>query len=285
MQLTNHSNLPEAVVQAVKNDEYSRGDSDISITSLLLPPRLRVLRDRNDDKITEDVSERLYSLQGRMIHGILEKAAITDLSEQRLYMDVLGWKVSGQTDNYVFDSGRLSDYKYQTVWRFIDGLPEEMIAQTNLYAHIFQSNGLPVNSLDIIAMFRDWSKLEARRNRDYPQLPIQTYAVPLWSHEQRQEFLEARVRLHQEAATQEMPEVCSPEERWQRPEKFALMKLGNRRASKLFNTKEEADNALQGMKKLSDYFVERRPPEDLRCMNYCSAAPFCPYYLENYGPR
>src|SRR3954463_10849323 len=38
MKLTNRLGLPEPIVAAVANDGYSRGDADISVTSLLKPP-------------------------------------------------------------------------------------------------------------------------------------------------------------------------------------------------------------------------------------------------------
>ena len=44
MILTNKHNLPEAIVAAIMNDSYTKGDADISVTELLSPPQLRALR-------------------------------------------------------------------------------------------------------------------------------------------------------------------------------------------------------------------------------------------------
>ena len=44
MKLTNNHNLPEAIVAAIMNDSYTKGDADISVTELLTPPQLRHLK-------------------------------------------------------------------------------------------------------------------------------------------------------------------------------------------------------------------------------------------------
>lgn len=72
--LTNKLNLPLAVVQAVTNDPYTRGDSDISVTQLISPPYQRRLRQTVEP--VEDVAERLFSLYGQLAHGLLERAGL-----------------------------------------------------------------------------------------------------------------------------------------------------------------------------------------------------------------
>ena len=98
--LTNKLNLPLAVVKAVTNDPYTRGDSDISVTQLISPPYQRRLRQTVEP--VEDVAERLFSLYGQLAHGLLERAGLKVGSnvETRLFTEVSGWKVSGQYDLY-----------------------------------------------------------------------------------------------------------------------------------------------------------------------------------------
>ena len=73
MKYTNKLNLPQPLVSAIVNDKYDSGTSDISVTSLLKPYQLRAL-ERHHDKLTEDIADRIWSLLGQVIHGILERA-------------------------------------------------------------------------------------------------------------------------------------------------------------------------------------------------------------------
>jgi hypothetical protein len=70
--LTNRLGLPQAVVDAVANDPYTRGDSDISVTQLIQPPYQRKLR--QEVEIVEDASDKIWSMVGQIGHGILERA-------------------------------------------------------------------------------------------------------------------------------------------------------------------------------------------------------------------
>ena len=54
MKYTNKHNLPIEIIRAIKNDQYSKGESHISVTGLLQSPRIRLLNIENQDKITVD---------------------------------------------------------------------------------------------------------------------------------------------------------------------------------------------------------------------------------------
>ena len=74
MKITNNHNLPQSVVSAVSNDPYDRGGSDYTCTELISPVRQVMLRHRHGDEITEDASDRVWSLLGQAVHHILERA-------------------------------------------------------------------------------------------------------------------------------------------------------------------------------------------------------------------
>ncbi len=76
MRLTNLLSLPQPIVDAVANDDYSRGNADISVTSLISPPRQVALLGQHYDELTEDVSDRIYSLFGKAIHKIIESGGL-----------------------------------------------------------------------------------------------------------------------------------------------------------------------------------------------------------------
>src|SRR6185312_4199648 len=184
MKLTNNLSLPKPIVDAVRNDSYDspKDAKSISVTTLLKPARIVALERKHADEIEEDVSDRIFSLCGQVVHGILERADKTGIAERRLSIEVEGWKVSGQMDRYL--DGLLQDYKFVTAYKFKDaGVPEEYEQQLNVYAEILRQNGHTVTRMQIVGILRDWSKMEARRDPAYPQTQIVIRDVPLWPSE------------------------------------------------------------------------------------------------------
>jgi hypothetical protein len=267
--LTNRLNLPQPIVDAVKNDSYSSGDADMSVTTLLKPPRVVALEKLYEFAIEEDASDRIWSLCGQVIHGILERADVSGIAERRLSIEVEGWKISGQMDRY--EKAVLQDYKFVTAYKFKDaGVPEDYEAQLNIYAEILRSHGHPVLKAEIVGILRDWSRMEARRDESYPQTQIVVREVPLWSAERVQAFIRERVILHKQAQV-ELP-LCVAKDRWAKPDTFAVTKQGAKRATRVY---EDEDEALAHARQDSTLFVKKRLGENVRCANYCSVARFC----------
>ena len=294
MRITNKKGFPAALVKAVKNDSYSRGSANRSVTGLLEPPQQAALKELYADQIVEDVSDLTFALYGQIVHKILEQAGEQSrnaINEQRLYAEVGGWTISGQTDTLTLTEDQrswiITDYKFVTSYKFKRNYSGELVMdegyenQLNMYAYLLRENGFKVDGLKIVAIYRDWSKMEAKRDSTYPQLGAETHDVPLWSEERAKAFIEERVRLHQEAenadALYRLPE-CSNEERWARPDKYALMPTAkSARARKLFDTNDSAlDFVNNPRNKVKEGWVlEYRPGANVRCENYCNVAQFC----------
>ncbi|MBK1733636.1 hypothetical protein [Thiococcus pfennigii] len=278
MRITNHANLPEAIVEAIRRDPYDAGPCDISLTRLIGPPQIRILERRHDEAIEEDAADRIWALVGQIGHGILERAENTAIAERRLFADVAGWRISGQLDRLVvLPDGRLQDYKFTSVWACQDGPKEEWVAQLNALRWLLHANGYPpTRTLEIVAILRDWSRGKARAGGGYPRHQVRVLPVGLWTLEEAESYLIGRVRLHQaaEAAAAEgrpLPE-CTPEERWARPDTYAVRKPGRKTALRVFERAAEA-HALAAA--TPDGYVEARPGEAVRCAGYCAVAPFC----------
>jgi len=278
MKLTNRMNLPEAIVEAVRNDGYTKGDADISVTQLVAPPQKVALEREYADQITEDASDRIFSLIGQSIHTILERANRKGVSERRLSIMVEGWKISGAMDLYEED-GVLNDYKTTSAWSVKNGIKDEWLAQLNSYAHILRENGHEVRGLRVVALLRDWSKMEAARSPDYPQSQVAVMPVELWPAQIAAKYVRDRVILHQ-LARQSLPS-CTSSERWEKAPVFALMKRGQKKAVKLYDNRAEADSHASSDPKA--LYVQARPGEATRCRFYCAAAKFCPQYQSETG--
>ena len=67
---------------------------------------------------------------------------------------------------------------------------------------------------------------------------------------------------------------CTPEERWERPTHFAVMKQGQKRVVRVFDTREEAEGNITK----AGLYVEERAGSSVRCEYYCRVASFCPQY-------
>ena len=279
--ITNNLGLPEAIVRAVANDSYSRGGADISITGLLKPARATALEAAHVGDLTEDAADRIWALTGQLIHTLLERSGGDAIREERLSAECLGWTVSGAMDELAASSDSaaldINDWKFSTVWKFKDGVPADHVAQVNGYAWLLRENGFAVGTARITAIYRDWSKLEAKRDSAYPHSQVQVFQVPLWDAGHAVAWVEERVRAHQEARVV-LPE-CTVEERWAKSDRWAVTKRGNSRATKLCDSEAEAAVVAAGLqaavRKPDSYTITRRPGESTRCAHYCAAAPYC----------
>lgn len=268
MKITNRFGLPEAIVLAVERDTYT-GGGDITCTTLIDSPQIRVLGRKHKDEMEVDCSQLVFALMGQALHTVLERAGLKEegmVVEQRLYAEVNGWQVSGQVDRMHVSAGKLSDFKHTTVYkrRGNDGWTRQL----NVLRWLAHKNGVELKHLEVVAVFRDWKKRDAQRNPDYPQAPIMTIPVPLWSLEDAEEYVRERVYLHQAASRgEEVP--CTDEERWFSGNTFALMNTGGKRALKVSSDRSALPEPTEGQ------YVEQRPGEYKRCDSFCDVQAYC----------
>lgn len=301
MLLTNKFNLPGPVYQALARDDYAKGPADFSVTELFQPPQIRVLRKKHENDIQEDAIDRIWSLLGTSIHKILEgTSGIERLSEERYYTTFEGCTISGQADSYVFLDDLIQDWKLTSAWSILlRSRDDDWTKQLNAYAWLlgrphyrlvdgkFEEMPLkPVKALQVVAFLRDWSKLEAKRNVDYPQKQIEIVDIPLFDPGAMDSIIAKRIHLHRKAEA-DIVEPCTPEEMWEKDTKYAVMKPGRERAIKLCASRSEAETWISmNMRSSEAGYVQERPGARTRCESYCNVAKFCPQYaayLESAG--
>ncbi len=247
MKITNNSNLPQSVFEALSRNEYSREGADISVTELIDSPRVRVLKKLHDDKIEMEAESLLASFLGTCFHKGIESGTKTGTAERRLSIKVNGWTLSGGMDHW--DQGVLTDYKTATTWKTkldcADGRIEEWENQLNVYAQILRENGVAVTKLMLFCLFKDWNRgglsQAVKSNKifvpyhqgGYPDKAWVYFEIPLWDESSAKRYIQTRVELHQEAE-KTLP-LCTNKEIW--------------RGS--------------------------------RCKSYCAAAPFCDQFKES----
>jgi len=290
MKITNKNNLPDTFLSFARDGKYDKGNADISVTTLIDSPRINILKVQNKAEIESDVSDMIWPLLGTAVHHMLEsgpaKGNVT--MEERLFVNINGWSLSGAIDHQEEIDGKIhiSDYKVTSVWSVIYG-KEEWVKQLNCYAQMVRmAKDKKVASVRIIAILRDWNRRDAMLKPDYPKSPVATVDIPLWPEAQAIEYLHDRIEVHQDAQmmwdTKEAVVNCSDDERWMKKTTYALTKKGNKRATKVFEFFDDAaaELLIHGL----GYEVITRKGEYTRCEQYCSVSEFCTQFaMEKVG--
>ena len=281
-QITNNHNLPQTLVNLAERRNYTRGKSDRSITQLIDSPRVSILRMANDNKIQEDVIDTFWANLGSALHHITEKGADDKhIVEERLFLEIENWTVSGAIDvQRIEDDNSITvmDYKFTSVWA-VKNPKLDWERQLNCYAYlVHECKGKEIKELQVIAFLRDWNRNNAKRDQSYPQQQIMVVPIKLWSYEEQRNYLKDRTIKHREAlqdyAFEKGMSECSPEERWQREDTYAVKKKKNIRALKVFNNMEDAKKLAK--EKGDEYEVEERIGIPVRCVdNYCKVNTWC----------
>ncbi len=215
-----------------------------------------------------EITDVVPLLRGSALHHILEDAAIGDgsvISEERLHAEHDGWNISGKPDLITTGDGTLVDYKDSSVWAYIYDKPD-WIAQLNGYDWLARRNGIRLTGLEVDLFVGDWRRSEARRMGDYPPRAV-AIPIPRWTPDVQTDYIEQRLARHRA----EIPPPCTREERWARPDQWAVKKDGNKKAAAIYDSESDAVKALK-----SGYLIEHRPGESVRCSSYCLARPWCP---------
>lgn len=292
MKITNHLNLPQPFVSAVES-EYVPTPQQYSVTTVLNPSRYVILSRRHNSEVEQDVADMIWLLFGISFHSILEnsRAEEEQLQEQYLKQDLgmfdkelEGYKLSGKADLLDTKTNTMIDYKTTSVYKVMFGDYEDWRKQLLMYAWLFRQQGYEVNKGQIVALMKDHSKSKAKFDRTYPQYPVKVIDFEF----NDQDFIDIEkeiidkfkeLKRCEQLKDNELP-MCSMEERWNDGNKYAVKKKGNKRAERVFDTKEQAEKY---MKDKEGYEIEERLGEDRRCLEYCSSCVFCPYWKERYG--
>lgn len=286
MLLTNKHKLPQQYVNLVTRWNVKQKRADYSVTHLITPPQLAVLRERHDAEITEDVSDLVWRVFGQIAHKLYEeKNAFDRFNEEPMILDIGGVTVSATPDSYSLEAdGTLDDYKVTSVFSILLGLKTEWETQLNCYKLFFERNGFQVSKMRILGMLRDWQKAKAAVDPAYPPTAFPVIDVPLWADGEAMWYMEERIVNHSAAAELSDADLatmypCSGLDKWERAPTHCAMKVGNKRSSYGSQTTPRTEVAVNDwiarQKNPRKFSVAFRPGARVRCAGYCVAAPFC----------
>ena len=283
MKITNKFNIPQTIINILDRPTYSKGKANLSVTQLLNSPKIVALTKKFEDQIEQDASDMVWSIFGSAVHNILEHGKDDNhIVEQRIHKEYDGWNISGAIDLQVVNENGIDvkDYKTTTVWAVMNEKIEWEV-QLNIYAGLVEDvKKIPVTSVGIVAIIRDWNRRESTTREGYPEAPIKEIPIRLWSKEERDQYIADRIALHSacEFAIEtdgDLPD-CTPEEMWEKQTTYAIKKIGNKRAFKVYETEKDALDAIADMEKT--YEIEVRKGERTRCTNFCPVNTWCAQY-------
>jgi len=228
----------------------------------------------------------VWSIFGTAIHGVLEHGADENhLIEERLHAKIDGWSISGAIDLQIVNEDgtvTINDYKTTGAWSVMNE-KIDWEYQLNIYAWLVEKvKQTKVFKLEIVAIIRDWSRRDAALKTGYPDAPIKVIPIRLWPMEEREAFIQERIKEHSNAlfdleTGDELP-FCTPDQTWEKPTTYAVKKIGNVKARNVCNTDEEAQAKVAEYGK--DYEIIVRQGERTRCAEFCSVSRFCNQYKE-----
>lgn len=296
MQYTNKFNLPQAYVNAIKNDGYNKGEAtDFSITELIDSPRISQLNQRHKQNIVIDVSDMFNIFLGHCVHGVLDANSPYDsIIEHRWITTILDCIISGKVDSLDLKedgSYNLNDYKVTSVWSSMlnDGPKDEWYNQLRAYKGLisFAQPEINITSGSITSIYKDWKQGDAATKNGYPECPINIIPVDLPHYIQCQAYLLNRVAVHKAArsiADNDSLPRCTSAEKWERPGKFAVhQKLSNgsgikQKAYRLHDTMESAMEMVNNSN--GEMAMVHRPAIRTRCESWCNVKDVCNQYKE-----
>ena len=276
MRYSNKENYPDWLVRGLTMDNYAKGapSFDISATGLIDSPLIRSLMKEHKKDIEKDALDMLPSAMGTAIHSIFEEANVNNadvVCEKRLYFEVDGYTISAQYDVYEGRLAKITDIKTTSVWSIIFDKGSQWEAQLNIQAYAAKQNNMEVDAVEVAAILKDWQRSK-RWDDGYPRNPIVMVPLRLWSEQETLEFIRSRLAAHFDNEP-----TCSDEERWKKPDKFAVMKEGRKTAVRVLNSEEEAQAYMEQNGIDNDaHHIHKREGGFMRCADYCTVSKFCP---------
>lgn len=316
MKYTNKDNIPLALAVLFCSDfyDYNRSEKTISATSLLDTTKQIILSQRLTGEGEMDVSDRIASSLGSAIHTALEQAwlnkpkqileslgysqeirnkiqvnpericafekeIIPIYVEQRASKQIAGWTVTGKFD--IIIDGRLNDLKNRQAYAYIfQSNAEKDILQASIYRWLNQDK-VTQEDFSILWLFTDWSKKEARQNKDYPQRRWIEQKYKLKPIKEIEEYIVNKLNTIDKLLDKPESELpkCNKEELWMDDPIWKYYKDPTKtaRSTKNFSSQSEANMRL--IKDGNVGLVVEHKAYAKRC-SYCPCSTICEQYLD-----
>jgi len=279
MKITNNLNLPAGFVRACSTNKHNK-PGRLSATTLLKGIKEIILTERHFDEIEIDVADQIWAIWGTAVHALLEHEGADEVAEEYVELPMSGITITGRIDNFDLRKGIITDYKTASTWKVKFADFDDWKKQGLIYAMLLIESCFEVKKCRFVALLKDHSKTDAERDASYPQSPVFIYEFNITDDDIKyiSEFCENKIKdylRYKDIADEYIPE-CTAEERWQKPEKYAVMKSGRKSAVKLFDDKESAEALAAEV----GGYVEHRQCDPVKCRGYCNVKQWCSFWRQ-----
>lgn len=304
------------LLNVVPKDEILTGNNK-SIQEISINIKNKIIELIDSDKFTQLI-----------IDSMNNNSSSDFLPEQRFLMEVNNKIIGGEIDFINKMEKSINDYKNTGVssYFFLTDKMEGFKKQLNGYKVLFEHNSnkfgfdFLIEALNIIMYFSDWNQSESLRNVNYPK-QIEVIKIPIVDKNIIINDWIKQMKIIDElelVPDDELP-VCTQEERWQSPTRYAVIKrnlntggewIKNKKATRVLNSEDDAKDyikatcinlARKDMRKpsmqkqfinltvedlskkyIKNYVIDKRLSEPIKCARgYCDVREFCPFY-KNY---
>ncbi len=294
MKLTNHFNLPKhlykKILYDITNDVYPPQNDDapfFRVTELIDAPLVRTLNLQyiKTDQLTVDAADFLPMLFGSAVHEMLKGTSDDYVRFEHQHIRPLEFDdtgkvyLGGTVDEEYLQEDMLIDNKTAQIASRMYPIDQKYVAQVNIYAYLsglYERTNNP--RLFIRYFYKDWTKANESRDRDYPPCMVEMRAADVWGLEATLEYIHARLLDHLHTPDR----ICTPEERnFNESPKYALYVGRRDRAYRVYDTRAEAEAALAQLPAVRQAQAEIICRQaDRKCRNYCRVRSVCPYALQ-----
>lgn len=294
---TNNHDLPDYLQRWLEQDDYDYVEGVISATGLLSPIRQTVLKSRHFEELEIDLADLIARRIGTGIHKSFEEVVMPRITqEQRGIVEIDGRKISGKYD-MLKDLGhgrhRIIDIKTTGVYNYMYGnSAEEWKMQLSIYKYILEHDGWKVDNgqwskrkaikvdqtAEICLVFTDWKSGEAKQGGKYPPLRVGNIDMMLYGEPVVVSFIKEQLHRIEEAEQlddHDLP-ICTDEELWKDKDKYRVMKQGNKKATRVFETEREAQGFID-LQTSKEYRIDLEEGKVKHCP-FCDARSRCTQY-------
>lgn len=202
-----------------------------------------------------------------------------------------GFTVSGRPDKVNKATGLLQDLKNVGVSQAVsEGYKKERGQQLNFYRWLLWITGVTkVTRMELVLWYKDFAKMKSIYSpKFYPKKAIEEFEIPFsYPDENLPKIEEAVVRLVEKVDSLVQTNTlieCTLADKWQSKTMYSLWKIGNKKATKLSESREQLETQLSQMKAPAGmYFIKEVPGAPIRCLYYCPVRSVCPQRVRELG--
>lgn len=198
--------------------------------------------------------------------------------ENTLHYEYNGKTIYGTFNLYDKIDKRLIEYKVCSVYTYMyPESREKWIAHNNVLAFMLRKADFEVNSIEVVAIFKDWSVSKLGFSKgDYPTEQFMIIPQPVVAHDKMERYIHGKMDQHIAALNGNVPE-CNGKDKWSVNDEWVVRKPGMKNALRKFNKEEEAKDFITNNQHQYEQalFIQIRPGESKRCATYCPVKDFC----------